>query len=250
MSYHLCDKITWKQSLLLLKHDMYAQRVYTNPWYLTKDVLYLSLPLSGICSLALMIPALMNPLETWWDTICIIVFVPLSFILPLVWICAYFGWYKNIKKINTIMLNLISSLDRVDSIAQYSPVGYTFQYEQQEFQAVFQENQSPGKPVSVAEGKLLLALFYMDPQERDFGTLIEEIAGYLKGKRIGDFAMSTNQLLYRFDSKHLPSPKEAIEALDLMLYLVQRFNLALTSEKGEELSDEEEGEDEDGNEAD
>lgn len=243
MNYHLCNKITWKQSLLLLKHDMYAQRVYTNPWYLTKDVLQLSLPISGICSLALMIPALMNPLETWWDTLCVIVFVPLSFILPLLWICAYFGWYKNIKKINSIMLNFISSLEGVDSIAQYSPVGYTFRYEQQEFQAVFQENESPGKPVSLAEGKLLLALFYMDPQERGFETLVEEIVSYLKGKQIGNLAISTTRLFYQFDSKRLPSPQEAIEALDLMLYLVQRFNLALSSEEGEELSDEEEEED-------
>lgn len=231
MSYHLCDKITWKESILLLKRDMHAQRVYTNLWYLTKDVLYLSLTLSSMGSIILMVPILMNPLDTWWDTICVIVFVPLLFILTMLWICAYFGWYKNIKKINTIMLNLINSLDEVDSIAQYSPVAYTFKYKQHEFHAVFQENESPGKPVSIAEGKLLLALFYIDPQERGVETLVEQIASFLKGKQIGDFAVSTNGLLYRFDSKRLPTPKVAIEAMDLMLYLAQRFNLELPSEE-------------------
>lgn len=231
MNYPICDKITWKESLLLLKNDLYAQRVYSTVWKMTKDVLYLSLTLCSVGSLTILVPAVMNPLDTWWETLCIVFLVPISVILPLIWVCAYFGWYKNIKKINSILLHFINSLPGVDSVAQYMPVAYTFRYEHQQFHAVFQEKDNPGKPVTVAQGKLMLALIYTDTQERDIQKLFEDIEGYLKGKETGDFAISGRALLYRFPIKPLPTPQEVNEAMNLMLYLAQRFNLKLLPEE-------------------
>ena len=38
MNYFICDLITWKKSLSLLKNDMNGQRVYSNLWQMTRDV--------------------------------------------------------------------------------------------------------------------------------------------------------------------------------------------------------------------
>ncbi|CAK7019553.1 MULTISPECIES: hypothetical protein [Bacteroides] len=38
MNYYICDHITWKKSLSLLKNDMNGQRVYSNLWQMTRDV--------------------------------------------------------------------------------------------------------------------------------------------------------------------------------------------------------------------
>lgn len=236
MNYILCDKITWKDSLLLLKEDMHAQRVYSTPWQMTKDVFQLAVSISGIASLAILIPALMTPLDTWWETFCVVVFVPLSFMLPLIWVCAYFGWYKNIKKINIILKKFIHSLPEVDSVAQYMPIAYTFDYKSYQFKVAFEETDPVGRPVAVAKGELLVSISYKDHQNRDIEELFQEIAGYLKGKQIGNFGISSNCLLYRFGSKPLPAPKVVTEAMDLMLYLGQRFNLELFTEEAEKSS--------------
>lgn len=236
MDYILCDKITWKDSLLLLKKNMYAQRVYSTPWQMTKDVIHLALSISGIASLAILIPALMNPPGAWWKTFCVVVFVPLSFMLPLIWVCAYFGWYKNIKQINIILKTFIHSLPEVSSVVQYMPVAYTFGYKSYQFQVAFKETDPVGRSVTVAKGELLIFIRYKDHQNRNLEELFQEIAGFLEGKQIGKFGISSNSLLYRFRSKPLPAPKVVTEAMDLMLYLGQRFNLELFTEEAKKSS--------------
>ena len=54
MNYYICDHITWKKSLSLLKNDMEGQRVYSNLWQMTRDVLMLSLSLSAMASLVIL----------------------------------------------------------------------------------------------------------------------------------------------------------------------------------------------------
>ena len=55
MNYYICDDITWKKSLSLLKNDMEGQRVYSSLWQMTRDVLMLSLSLSAMASLAILV---------------------------------------------------------------------------------------------------------------------------------------------------------------------------------------------------
>lgn len=236
MDYILCDKITWKESLRLLKKNMYAQRVYSTLWQMTKDVLYLAITISSIASLVILIPALMNPPGAWWETFCVVIFVPLSFMLPLIWVCAYFGWYKNNKKINSILKTFIRSLPEVHSVVQYMPIAYTFSYKSHQFQAIFKEADQAGRPVTVAKGKLLVAIQYKDHQDRDIEDLFQEMAGFLKGKQIGDLSMTNYILYYTFDSKPLPAPQVVTEAMDLMLYLGQRFSLELLTEESKKSS--------------
>lgn len=236
MDYIICDKITWKESLHLLKENMYAQRVYSTPWLMTKDVLYLAITLSSIASLAILIPAIMNPPGAWWESFCVVVFVPLSFIFPLIWVCAYFGWYKNIKKINSILKTFIHSLPEVHSVVQCMPIAYTFCYKSYQFEAIFKESDPVGRSVTVAKGELLVAIQYKDYQNRDIEELFQEMAGFLKGKQIGNLSMTNYILYYTFNSKPLPSPKVVTEAMDLMLYLGQRFNLELLTEEAKKSS--------------
>lgn len=231
MDFHICDKITWKESLLLLKEDLYAQRVYSTLWRMTKDVFYLALPISGIASLAILIPALISPPGNWWETSCVVVFVPMSFLLPLVWICAYFGWYKNLKKINSILWNFTNSLDEVDSIAQYAPIAYTFRYKSQQFQAIFQETAILGTSLSMAKGNIILAIPYRIQQQRNVQALGHEMASFLKGKNIPNFRLCENSMSYRLHYKPLPCPKEVKELMDLLIYLAHRFSLELITEE-------------------
>lgn len=234
MNYQLCESITWKESLLLLKNNVYAQRVYTTLWGMTKDVLYLTLTFCGIASLAIMVPALLNPLDTWWETVCVILFVPLGCILPMIWIGAYFGWYKNIKKINFTLKKLIHSLEGADSIKHYMPVGYTLNYNGQQFHVIFEENQNPGQTVTLAKGQIMIALVYHDPQERSTEELFKEIASYLVGKLAGSFSLSEDALMYRLKAKPLPSTKAIEDVMNQLIYLAQRFNLKVsTDEEGD-----------------
>ena len=154
-----------------------------------------------------------------------VLFVPLSCILPMIWIGAYFGWYKNLRKINSALKKLIYSLNGVDSIKQYIPVGYTLNYNGQQFHVIFKEDSNPGQTVTIAKGQILIALAYQDQQERDIEELFKEIASYLEGKLVGRFSLSEIGLIYSFKTKPLPSPKVVEEAMNQLIYLAQRFNL-------------------------
>lgn len=234
MNYQLCENITWKESLLLMKNDIYAQRVYTTLWGMTKDVLYLTLTFCGLASFGIMVPALLNPLDTWWETTCVILFVPLGCIFPMIWIGAYFGWYKNIRKINFTLKKLINSLDGADSIKEYMQVAYTLNYKEKQFHVIFEENQNPGQTVTIAKGQILIALVYHDPQERSTEELFKEIASYLVGKLAGNFSLSGNALMYRLKTKPLPSTKAIEDVMNQLIYLAQRFNLKVLTDEGDD----------------
>ena len=127
MNYYICDDITWKKSLSLLKNDMEGQRVYSSLWQMTRDVLMLSLSLSAMASLAILVFGLIRFIidtlsgtteqtMTLFDVIIFSMTCPATFVVPLTWVLAYFGWYKNLRKINSLLQKFIASLSETENV--------------------------------------------------------------------------------------------------------------------------------------
>ena len=201
MNYYICDDITWKKSLSLLKNDMEGQRVYSSLWQMTRDVLMLSLSLSAMASLAILVFGLIRFIidtmsgtteqtMTLFDVIIFSMTCPATFVVPLTWVLAYFGWYKNLRKINSLLQKFIASLSETENVKRTSPVSYTFRYHQKEFHALF-----------------------------------EEIKGFLIGKQFASFAMGPKYMLFAFNSRPAPAQTEVKQSAEMLLYLTERFQL-------------------------
>lgn len=245
MKYYLCDHITWKSSLSLLKRDSSAQRVYSSLWQMTRDVLMLSLTLSAMASFVLLlfggiklltdfIVAPTAPAEfTALDVAIFSIACPATFVVPLTWMLAYFGWYKNFIKINIALHKFIASLPEAEDIKRIAPVAYTLRYKQHELHVVFTEKEA-SRIVTVARGEIILLMLYRDAQKRSTNALFEEIKGYLQGKLWASFAMNKECLLFSFDCQPAPEPERVKQIADTLIYLKKRFGLL-----DEETSDEE-----------
>lgn len=235
MNYYICDHITWKKSLSLLKNDMEGQRVYSNLWQMTRDVLMLSLSLSAMASLAILIFGLIRFIidtlsgtteqtMTLFDVIIFSMACPAIFVVPLTWGLAYFGWYKNLRKINFLLQKFIASLSEAENVKRTSPVSYTFRYHQKEFHALFEEKEN-STTVAVAKGDLILLLPYQDMQQRTTDELFEEIKGFLIGKLFASFAMRPKYMLFAFNSCPVPTQTDVKQSAEMLLYLTERFQL-------------------------
>ena len=235
MNYYICDHITWKKSLSLLKNDMEGQRVYSNLWQMTRDVLMLSLSLSAMASLIILVFGLIKFIAdilsgtteqtaTLFDVIIFSMACPAIFVVPLTWGLAYFGWYKNLRKINSLLQKFIASLSETEDVKRTSPVSYTLRYHKKEFHAMFEEKEKT-TTVAVAKGDLILLLPYQDTQQRTTDELFEEIKGFLEGKLFASFAMGPKYMLFAFNSRPIPSQTEVKQAAETLLYLTERFQL-------------------------
>lgn len=235
MNYYICDHITWKKSLSLLKNDMEGQRVYSNLWQMTRDVLMLSLSLSAMASLVILVFGLIKFIAdilsgtteqatTLFDVIIFSMACPAIFVVPLTWGLAYFGWYKNLRKINSLLQKFIASLPEAEDVKRTSPVSYTLRYHKKEFHAMFEEKEKT-TTVAVAKGDLILLLPYQDTQQRTTDELFEEIKGFLEGKLFASFAMGPKYMLFAFNSRPIPSQAEVKQAAETLLYLTERFQL-------------------------
>ena len=235
MNYYICDHITWKKSLSLLKNDMDGQRVYSNLWQMTRDVLMLSLSLSAMASLIILVFGLIKFIAdilsgtteqtaTLFDVIIFSMTCPATFVVPLTWVLAYFGWYKNLRKINSLLQQFIASLPETEDVKRTSPVSYTLRYHKKEFHAIFEEKEKT-TTVAVAKGDLILLLPYQDTQQRTTDELFKEIKGFLEGKLFASFAMGPKYMLFAFNSRPIPSQTEVKQAAETLLYLTERFQL-------------------------
>ena len=235
MNYYICDHITWKKSLSLLKNDMDGQRVYSNLWQMTRDVLMLSLSLSAMASLIILVFGLIKFIAdilsgtteqtaTLFDVIIFSMACPAIFVVPLTWGLAYFGWYKNLRKINSLLQQFIASLPETEDVKRTSPVSYTLRYNKKEFHAIFEEKEKT-TTVAVAKGDLILLLPYQDTQQRTTDELFKEIKGFLEGKLFASFAMGPKYMLFAFNSRPIPSQTEVKQAAETLLYLTERFQL-------------------------
>ncbi|RHL12603.1 MULTISPECIES: hypothetical protein [Bacteroides] len=235
MNYYICDHITWKKSLSLLKNDMDGQRVYSNLWQMTRDVLMLSLSLSAMASLIILVFGLIKFIAdilsgtteqtaTLFDVIIFSMACPAIFVVPLTWGLAYFGWYKNLRKINSLLQQFIASLPETEDVKRTSPVSYTLRYHKKEFHAIFEEKEKT-TTVAVAKGDLILLLPYQDTQQRTTDELFKEIKGFLEGKLFASFAMGPKYMLFAFNSRPIPSQTEVKQAAETLLYLTERFQL-------------------------
>lgn len=235
MNYYICDHITWKKSLSLLKNDMDGQRVYSNLWQMTRDVLMLSLSLSAMASLIILVFGLIKFIAdilsgtteqtaTLFDVIIFSMACPAIFVVPLTWGLAYFGWYKNLRKINSLLQQFIASLPETEDVKRTSPVSYTLRYHKKEFHAIFEEKEKT-TTVAVAKGDLILLLPYQDTQQRTTDELFKEIKGFLEGKLFASFAMGPKYMLFAFNSRPIPSQAEVKQAAETLLYLTERFQL-------------------------
>ena len=235
MNYYICDHITWKKSLSLLKNDMDGQRVYSNLWQMTRDVLMLSLSLSAMASLSILVFGLIKFIAdilsgtteqtaTLFDVIIFSMACPAIFVVPLTWGLAYFGWYKNLRKINSLLQQFIASLPETEDVKRTSPVSYTLRYHKKEFHAIFEEKEKT-TTVAVAKGDLILLLPYQDTQQRTTDELFKEIKGFLEGKLFASFAMGPKYMLFAFNSRPIPSQTEVKQAAETLLYLTERFQL-------------------------
>jgi hypothetical protein len=244
MNYYICDHITWKKSLSLLKNDMDGQRVYSNLWQMTRDVLMLSLSLSAMASLVILVFGLIKFIAdilsgiteqatTLFDVIIFSMACPAIFVVPLTWGLAYFGWYKNLRKINSLLQKFIASLSETEDVKRTSPVSYTLRYHKKEFHAMFEEKEKT-TTVAVAKGDLILLLPYQDTQQRTTDELFEEIRGFLEGKLFASFAMGPKYMLFAFNSRPIPSQAEVKQAAETLLYLTERFQLQVPDPEEEE----------------
>lgn len=230
-NYYNCDNISWKISLSLLKHDLTGQRIYSTLWLMTKDVLRLALSFSAAASIVLLIPLLLNPLDSWQEGLCVAVLVPLLFILPLTWILAYFGWYKNIRMIRVFLLRFAGLVaDDRKSYKLTSPLSCEYLYQGQPFYAIFHEDESV-RTVAVAKGDISTGVFYRDPQGRDISELHHEMIEFLKGKRPVPLSLNEHAITAHFRARSLPSADAIRDALDMLLYLTKRFGLEIIPEE-------------------
>ena len=214
---------------------MEGQRVYSNLWQMTRDVLMLSLSLSAMASLVILVFGLIKFIAdilsgtteqatTLFDVIIFSMACPAIFVVPLTWGLAYFGWYKNLRKINSLLQKFIASLPEAEDVKRTSPVSYTLHYHKKEFHAMFEEKEKT-TTVAVAKGDLILLLPYQDKQQRTTDELFEEIKGFLEGKLFASFAMGPKYMLFAFNSRPIPSQAEVKQAAETLLYLTERFQL-------------------------
>lgn len=235
MNYYQCDHITLKASLSLLKNDMSGQRVYSSLWQMTRDVLMISLSLSAMASLALFTFGIVKMLIDLFtqstplmgalpDVIIFSLICPALFVVPLTWVLAYFGWYRNMGKIEFLLQHFISSLPEVEKVAAKGPNAYTFYYREYEFMIIFKEKESG--IVSSARGAYVLVMPYVDTKkERAFETLYKEIQTFVTGKCDVPFGLSPDIMATNFICRPLPSAQSVKKAADLMIYVMGRFNL-------------------------
>ena len=214
---------------------MDGQRVYSNLWQMTRDVLMLSLSLSAMASLIILVFGLIKFIAdilsgtteqtaTLFDVIIFSMACPAIFVVPLTWGLAYFGWYKNLRKINSLLQQFIASLPETEDVKRTSPVSYTLRYHKKEFHAIFEEKEKT-TTVAVAKGDLILLLPYQDTQQRTTDELFKEIKGFLEGKLFASFAMGPKYMLFAFNSRPIPSQTEVKQAAETLLYLTERFQL-------------------------
>ena len=223
---------------------MEGQRVYSNLWQMTRDVLMLSLSLSAMASLVILAFGLIKFIAdilsgtteqatTLFDVIIFSMACPAIFVVPLTWGLAYFGWYKNLRKINSLVQKFITSLSETDYVKRTSPVSYTLRYHKKDFHAMFEEKEKT-TTVAVAKGDLILLLPYQDTQQRTTDELFEEIKGFLEGKLFASFAMGPKYMLFAFNSRPIPSQAEVKQAAETLLYLTERFQLQVPDPEEEE----------------
>lgn len=236
MNYQFCDDITWKKSLWLLINDSSCQRVYSTRWQLTRDALMISATLSAVTSFVFLVfgsiklivdyvvvPTL--PAEfSFLDVVFFSVVCPATFIFPLTWVLAYFGWYKSFIKINTALHKFIESFPEAEDVKRKDVVSYRFRYHQQEFYAFFINKKGPHM-TTAARGNLVLMILYRDTQDRTTEALFEEIKEYLQGKLYVSFSMDNGCLLFSFDSQPAPDPKMVKQKAETLIYLKERFGL-------------------------
>ncbi|WP_291530567.1 hypothetical protein [Bacteroides sp. UBA939] len=237
LNYYICDNITWKESLSLLKEDKDGQRIYSNLWQMTRDVLMLSVSLNIITSLvifvAFMIQLISDSIFGTGDqtesmpiinAILISIICPASVFTPFFWALAYFGWYKHPRKIDSALYKFIASLPEAKEIERTSPVSYSLRYRQHKFYAFFAEKRTTGA-LSPTQGKFMIILPYQDVPERSTKELFEEIKGFLRGKISALFSIGPKCMRFSFNYRPTPAPVEVKQAAELLLYLMERFQL-------------------------
>ena len=238
MNYYICDDITWKKSLSLLKNDMEGQRVYSSLWQIMStrrtDAFHSALALwqlspywhvrTGIRFIIDTLSGTTEQTMTLFDVIIFSMTCPATFVVPLTWVLACFGWYKNLRKINSLLQKFIASLSETENVKRTSPVSYTFRYHQKEFHALFEEKEN-STTVAVAKGDLILLLPYQDTQQRTTDELFEEMKGFLIGKQFASFAMGPKYMLFAFNSRPAPAQTEVKQSAEMLLYLTERFQL-------------------------
>lgn len=244
MNYYYCDHISLKASLSLLKNDMSGQRVYSSLWQMTRDVLMLSLSLSAMASLAILSFGIIKMLIDLFtqsapfmgsllDVVIFSVVCPALFVVPLTWVLAYFGWYKSMGKIASLLQRFISSLPEAEKIKANGPSAYIFFYRGYEFMVLFKEKETSS--ISVGRGEFILILPYIDTEEgRTFETLFKEIEAFVIGKCSVPFGFSTECMAANFLSRPLPSAPLVKKTADLMVYMMERFNLQAPTPDEEE----------------
>lgn len=246
MNYYNCDHITWKASLSLMKSDPNAQRVYSNLYQMTRDVLMTALTISAVASLTFLtiglikigIEHLTNTpiMDSISVTILFSILCPAIIVVPLAWVLSYFGFYRNIKKIHSLMNHFIVSFPDAERVEPVNPVSYTIYYRGHEFIVLYQEH--PTASLRVGKGKVILLIPYLDTKEgRTIEMLSEEIIEYLEGKSCAPSGMNDTCIVHHFPARPVPSPIIKGTA-DTMAYLMERFNLVSpTKEKAEERKD-------------
>lgn len=225
MNYYNCDNISWKNSLKLLKYDTQGQRLYSNLWQMTRDVLFISIALYLPLGIFIAVISLASGQEfpsTITDVLGLAL-IPFSVMTPFTWLGAYFGWYKNQKKISNCIRQFITSLPEAEKMTQNTPLLYSFLYKQQEFSVYFEENQTAG--VSVGVGKIVLVLNHPTLQENKLHELFNELIAYLGGKISADFGFNSECQRFKFDNRPMPSAETIRNAIETMLYSRQRFLL-------------------------
>lgn len=230
-NYYNCDDLSWKESLFLLKQDLSGQRIYSTLWLMTKDVLRLGLSFCAAASLILLIPLMLSPLDTWQEGLCMAILLPLLFILPVTWILAYFGWYKNIRMMRVFLLQFARLIaDNRESYRITSPLTSEYLYRGQLFYAIFREDESL-QLVTVAKGEIATGLFYRDPQGRDVIELQKQMLEFLKGKRPVPLSLNKRAITAHFRARKFPPEDRMKDDLDMLLYLVKRYGLEIISQE-------------------
>lgn len=235
MNYYNCDHITWKASLSLMKNDPNGQRVYSNLYQMTRDVLMLSLTISAATSLILLTIGLIKiVINHFTDVVPILDSIPIAilfctlcpaiFLVPLAWVLSYFGCYKNIKNIYSLMQHFIASFSDAERIEIINPAAYVIYYRGHEFIAHFQEN--PTARLCVGKGKIVLLLPYLDPKnDRTIEMLVEETEDYLVGKNYVPTGINEECIANHFPAHPLPPAHIVTGTADTMVYLMERFDL-------------------------
>lgn len=232
------DNISWKDLVKLLKDDHTGSAVSSNIWQYTR-VIFMETSLLAPLLLIIPIAWLFDSAQmSFWEMLLLMPSC-LLILIAIVWPIAYFEYRRN-RDIPQKMDAFVSAMSDVTITHVLFLNYYIVNYHNICFHIILDEPQQT-KKAEKRRRTLQITMPYYDPLERHPNDLFFEIKEYLKGKIHVHLNFTEFALSFVFPYQPEPKTSQVKDAADMLLYILERFQLC--NESPDEVAEERDDED-------